>query len=99
MNFEKCFDILNQRQTQHELDADNGGVRGEAPAACPCLTALTTEHTCDTITASNEDITKEAMTDYDEISTLQLLEKFSRLQEERVAVCRMWSRCYKLAHC
>jgi hypothetical protein len=91
MNFEKCFDILNSRQGQHEHStADNKDSQAAAAAACPCLTALTTEHvspsTLHTDTGDKEDTTEEESVVYEDLGALELLEKFFRLQEERVMV-------------
>ena len=87
MNFEKCFDILNGRQIQSQHGhSESGDKASGAPAACPCLTALTTEHS-PTVDPVLEKEAAVSDVDYETLDTLELLEKFSRLQGERVMVC------------
>lgn len=90
MNFEKCFDILNDRQNQNEHSQSSSAL-SYAPSSCPCLSALTTEHT----PAVNSTVVKEEsnVVAYEVLDTLELVEKFIRLQEERVAVS-----CYSDTH-
>lgn len=86
MNFEKCIDILNDRQSRHEHGTEKGSA-SRAHAACPCLTALTTEHVSNVNTVTEGDTVAEKLAAYEDLSALELLEKFFRLQEERVMVC------------
>ena len=89
MDFEKCFEILNSRQSQHNTEHSISSSSSSAPSSCPCLSALTTEHTTlDTTTAAKEESTSVA---YEDLDALELVEKFTRLQAERVAV--------SVAHC
>jgi len=88
MNFEKCFDILNDRQSEHDHTTGTDKI-SHTSTACPCLTALTTEHSSNNNhkTVTKDETATELLTSYEDLDSLDLLEKFFRLQEERVMVC------------
>jgi hypothetical protein len=90
MNFEKCFEILNDRQSQSATHSHTHSHTNSSTTstACPCLTALTTEHVpLSTHSATDGGVRERGSeVEYEKLESLELIEKFMRLQEERVAV-------------
>mmetsp|Transcript_28731 Transcript_28731/g.48473 ORF Transcript_28731/g.48473 Transcript_28731/m.48473 type:complete len:239 (-) Transcript_28731:68-784(-) len=91
MNFEKCFEILNDRQNQHDqatgTSTGTSATSSQTISSCPCLSALTTEHSPPITSVVKEESSTEVES-YESLDTLELVEQFSKLQEERVMVFR-----------
>ncbi len=88
MDFSECFNILQTRQSQHHHDNSNLE-NSSLSTVCPCLVALTNEQQSsqfqcsEGLDAQEEGLILRAC---DELDALELISKFTKLQEERVKV-------------
>ena len=88
MDFDKCLEILNNRQSQHEHKSGEHECDGKSAvtSSCPCLASLTNVQQRSSVNDKVNEEENESEVMYDKMESLELLEKFTRLQSERVVV-------------